>query len=231
MLSRLANCFRLRGLTSLRQPPWCQADLSAASGCQERWSRGYRLGVGRFGCCSRVFLWAGATSAYCFVVSIRLFWLMWQDSREMHAFRAEAGKIFVPCIRFGVQSGDFGYIARESCRGVFVPRVLESCMGLRSCQRSVLRGPLRSSGQNKGPCRVGRGHVHADCPCSASASLDMKKAPSGAFFICYAICGVRRRQADFLRLIAARSQQKGAKGPVSRRLGEKSVEGHSLLAA
>lgn len=61
--------------------------------------------------------------------------------------------------------------------------------------------------------------------------LDMKKAPEGAFFICYAICGVRRRQADFLQLIAARSQQKGAKGPVSRRLGEKSVESHSLLAA
>lgn len=175
----------------------------------------------------------------------------WQRLREMHAFRAEDGKIFVPCIRFGVQSGDFGYIAREycqgggvfasrasesciareSCRGVFVPRVLESCMGRRSCHRSALRGPLRSSGQNKGPCRVGRGHVYADCPCSALASLDMKKAPEGAFFICYAICGVRRRQADFLRLIAARSQQKGAKGPVSRRLGEKSVEGHSLLAA
>lgn len=61
--------------------------------------------------------------------------------------------------------------------------------------------------------------------------LDMKKAPESAFFICYAICGVRRHQADFLQLIAARSQQKRAKGPVSRRLGEKSVEGHSLLAA
>ena len=175
----------------------------------------------------------------------------WQRLREMHAFRAEDGKIFAPCIRFRVQSGDFGYIARkscqgggifasrasgscigrESCQGVFVPRVLESCMGLRSCQRSALRGPLRSSGQNKGPCCVGRGHVYAACPCSALASLDMKKAPSGAFFICYAICGVRRRQADFLQLIAARSQQKRAKGPVSRRLGEKSVEGHSLLAA
>ena len=155
----------------------------------------------------------------------------WQRLREMHAFRAEDGKIFAPCIRFRVQSGDFGCIARESCQGVFVPRVLESCMGLRSCQRSALRGPLRSSGQNKGPCCVGRGHVYAACPCSALASLDMKKAPSGAFFICYAICGVRRRQADFLQLIAARSQQKRAKGPVSRRLGEKSVEGHSLLAA
>lgn len=157
----------------------------------------------------------------------------WQRLREMHAFRAEDGKIFVPCIRFGVQSGDFGYIARESCRGggLFVSRGPESYIAREYCQRLALRGPLRSSGQNKGPCRVGRGHVYADCPCSALASLDMKKAPSGAFFICYAICGVRRRQADSLRLIAARSQQKGAKGPVSRRLGEKSVEGHSLLAA
>ena len=175
----------------------------------------------------------------------------WQRLREMHAFRAEDGKIFAPCIRFRVQSGDFGYIARkscqgggifasrstescigrESCRGVFVPRVLESCMGLRSCQRSALCGSLRSSGQKKSPFCARRGYVHAACPCSASASLDMKKAPEGAFFICYAICGVRRRQAGFLQLIAARSQQKGAKGPVSRRLGEKSVEGHSLLAA
>lgn len=115
--------------------------------------------------------------------------------------------------------------------GLFVSRCPESYMAREYCQRLVLRGPLRSSGQKKGPCRVGRGHVHAACPCPASASLDMKKAPEGAFFICYAICGVRRRQADFLWLIAARSQQKGAKGPVSRRLGEKSVEGHSLLAA
>lgn len=40
----------------------------------------------------------------------------WQRLREMHAFRAEAGRIFVPCIRFGVQSSDFGYIASESCQ-------------------------------------------------------------------------------------------------------------------
>ena len=122
-------------------------------------------------------------------------------------------------------------MGRESCRAVFVPRGPESYIARESCQRSALRGPLRSSGQKKSLCCVGRGHVYADCPCPALASLDMKKAPSGAFFICYAICGVRRRQADFLQLIAARSQQKRAKGPVSRRLGEKSVEGHSLLAA
>lgn len=41
----------------------------------------------------------------------------WRRLREMHAFRAEVGRIFVPCIRFGVQSGDFGCIARESCQG------------------------------------------------------------------------------------------------------------------
>ena len=133
----------------------------------------------------------------------------WQRLREMHAFRAEDGKIFAPCIRFRVQSGDFGYIARKSCQGggIFVSRSTESCIERESCQRSVLRGPLRSSGQNKGPCRVGRGHVHADCPCSASASLDMKKAPSGAFFICYAICGVRLTSCSLLQ------QEVSKKGP------------------
>lgn len=105
----------------------------------------------------------------------------WRRLREMHAFRAEVGRIFVPCIRFGVQSGDFGCIARESCQGapLFVSRSLESCMGRRSRQRSALRGPLRSGGQNKGPCCVRRGHAHAACPFPASASLDtgrLKKA-------------------------------------------------------
>ena len=105
----------------------------------------------------------------------------WQRLREMHAFRAEAGRIFVPCIRFGVQSGDFGCIARESCQGgpFFVSRSLESYMGRRSCQRLALRGPFRSGGQNKGTCCVGRGHAHAACPFPVSASLDtgrLKKA-------------------------------------------------------
>ena len=134
-------------------------------------------------------------------LSSRLLWLLWQDSRamyslfadctkkgapwqrlrEMHAFRAEAGRIFVPCIRVGVQSGDFGCIARESCQGgpFFVSRSLESYMGRRSCQRLALRGPFRSGGQNKGTCCVGRGHAHAACPFPASDSLDtgrLKKA-------------------------------------------------------
>lgn len=34
----------------------------------------------------------------------------------MHAFRGKNGKILAPCIHFRVQSGGFGYMARESCR-------------------------------------------------------------------------------------------------------------------
>lgn len=132
----------------------------------------------------------------------RLLWLLWQDSRamyplftdctkkephwqrfrEMHAFCAEAGRIFVPCIRFGVQSGDFGYIARESCQGgpFFASRSLESCMERRSCQCSALRRPLRSGGQNKGPCCVKKGHAHVACSFPASASLDTRRLKKAA---------------------------------------------------
>lgn len=99
---------------------------------------------GCFGCCGKI-------RALCILFSLiaRKGGPPWQRLREMYAFRAEAGRIFVPCIRFGVQSGDFGYIARESCQGgpFFASRSLESCMGRRSCQRSALRGPLRSGGQ------------------------------------------------------------------------------------
>ena len=99
---------------------------------------------GCFGCCGKI-------RALCILFSpiARKKEPHWQRFREMHAFCAEAGRIFVPCIRFGVQSGDFGYIARESCQGSppFASRSLESCMGRRSCQRSALRGPLRSGGQ------------------------------------------------------------------------------------
>jgi len=112
---------------------------------------------GCFGCCGKI-------RAPCILFSLiaRKRGPPWQRLREMHAFRAEAGRIFVPCIRFGVQSGDFGYIARESCQGgpFFASRSLESCMGRRSCRRSTLRGPLRSGGQNKGPCCVRKGHAH-----------------------------------------------------------------------
>ena len=147
--------------------------MRVASGRQGRWSCGCRFGTGRFGCCSGIFLRADAPSAHYFAMPIFKVVFAdvtriaphvsssrrlrkkrpppWQRSREMHAFRAEDGRIFVLCIRFGVQSGDFGYIACESCRGdgLFVSRSLESCMGRRSCRRSALLGPLpfRRAGQ------------------------------------------------------------------------------------
>lgn len=131
---------------------------------------------GCFGCCGKI-------RALCILFSpiTRKKGSPWRRLREMHAFRAEVGRIFVPCIRFGVQSGDFGYIVRESCQGgpVFVSRSPESYMGRRFCQRSALRGPLRSGGQNKGPCCVRKGHAHAACPFPALAFLDtrgLKKA-------------------------------------------------------
>ena len=106
----------------------------------------------------------------------------WRRLREMHAFRAEVGRIFVPCIRFGVQSGDFGCIARESCQGgpFFVSRSLESYMGRRSCQRLALRGPFRSGGQDKDLRCVRKGHAHAACPFPASASLDTRRLKKAA---------------------------------------------------
>lgn len=132
---------------------------------------------GYFGCCGKI-------RAPCILFSLiaRKRGPPWQRLHEMHAFRAEVGRIFVPCIRFGVQSGEFGYIVRESCQGgpFFASRSLESCMGRRSCQRSALRGPLRSGGQNKGPCCVGRGHAHATCPFPASASLDTRRLKKAA---------------------------------------------------
>lgn len=132
---------------------------------------------GCFGCCGKI-------RAPCILFSpiARKKGPHWQRFREMHAFRAEDGKIFILCIRFGMQSGDFGCIARESCQGgpFFVSRSLESYMGRRSCQRSALRGPFRSGGQNKGPCCVGRGHAHATCPFPASASLDTRRLKKAA---------------------------------------------------
>ena len=55
----------------------------------------------------------------------------------MHAFRGKNGKILAPCIHFRVQSGGFGYMARESCRQgrLFASRGPRSCMARRTCQR------------------------------------------------------------------------------------------------
>ena len=55
----------------------------------------------------------------------------------MHAFRDQDGNILAPCIHFRVQSGDLGYMARESCRQgpFFASRSPKSRMARRCCQR------------------------------------------------------------------------------------------------
>ena len=61
----------------------------------------------------------------------------WQHPPEMHAFRDQDGNILAPCIHFRVQSGDLGYMARESCRQgpFFASRSPKSRMARRCCQR------------------------------------------------------------------------------------------------
>ena len=61
----------------------------------------------------------------------------WQHPPEMHAFRDQDGNILAPCIHFRAQSGDLGYMARESCRQgpFFASRSPKSRMARRCCQR------------------------------------------------------------------------------------------------
>ena len=163
-------------------PPWCWAIWLLFQDLSLGWCSVCLLIRcvylrGCFSCCGKI-------RALCILFSLiaRKRGPSWRRLREMHASRAEAGRIFVPCIRFGVQSGDFGYIASESCQEspFFTSRSLESCMGRRSCQRSALCGPLRSGRQNKGPCCVRKGHAHAACPFPASASLDTRRLKKAA---------------------------------------------------
>lgn len=67
----------------------------------------------------------------------------------MYAFRDQNGKILALCIHFRVQSGDSGYMARESCRQgpLFASSGQKSRIARRTCQRCpahLPRGPLPS---------------------------------------------------------------------------------------
>ena len=61
----------------------------------------------------------------------------WQHPPEMHAFRDQDGNILALCIHSRAQSGDSGYMARESCRQgpFFASRSPKSRMARRCCQR------------------------------------------------------------------------------------------------
>ncbi len=82
---------------------------------------------------------AGKNRAVCipFSPNARKRPLSWQHPPEMHAFRDQDGNILALCIHSRAQSGDLGYMARESCRqGPFsASRSPKSRMARRCCQR------------------------------------------------------------------------------------------------
>ena len=83
----------------------------------------------------------------------------WQLPPEMHAFRDRNGNISALCIHFRAQSGDSGYMARESCRqgpsfasGNPKPRMARRC-----CQRRAAFPRQRPAVRPNGLCALRRG--------------------------------------------------------------------------
>ena len=85
----------------------------------------------------------------------------WQYPPEMHAFRDQDGNILAPCIHFRAQSGDSGYMARESCRQgpFFASRNPKSRMTRRCCQRRPAFPRQRPAVQPNGLCAVRQRHA------------------------------------------------------------------------
>ena len=85
----------------------------------------------------------------------------WQHPPEMHAFRDQDGNILAPCIHSRVQSGDSGYMARESCRqGPFsASRNPKSRMTRRCCQRRAAFPRQRPAVRPNGLCAMRQRHA------------------------------------------------------------------------
>ena len=93
----------------------------------------------------------------------------WQHPPEMHAFRDQDGNILAPCIHFRAQSGDSGYMARESCRQgpSFASRSPKSRMARRCCQRRAAFLRQRHAVRPNGLCALRQRHaVRPDGPCA-----------------------------------------------------------------
>lgn len=102
----------------------------------------------------------------------------WQHPPEMHAFRDQDGNIFALCIHFQAQSGDSGYMARESCRQgpFFASRGPKSCMARRCCQRRPAFPRQRPAVRPNGLCalqssRTGFAQRHAQLACRMRGPL------------------------------------------------------------
>ena len=85
----------------------------------------------------------------------------WQHPPEMHAFRDQNGNILAPCIHSRVQSGDLGYMARESCRQgpFFASRSPKSRMARRCCQRRPAFPRQRLAVRRNGLCAMRQRHA------------------------------------------------------------------------
>ena len=85
----------------------------------------------------------------------------WQHPPEMHAFRDQNGNILAPCIHSRVQSGDLGYMARESCRQgpFFASRNPKSRMARRCCQRRPAFLRQQPAVRRNGLCALRQRHA------------------------------------------------------------------------
>ena len=85
----------------------------------------------------------------------------WQHPPEMHAFRDQNGNILAPCIHSRAQSGDLGYMARESCRQgpFFASRSPKSRMARRCCQRRPAFPRQRLAVRRNGLCAMRQRHA------------------------------------------------------------------------
>ena len=79
----------------------------------------------------------------------------------MHALRDQNGNILAPCIHSRAQSGDLGYMARESCRQgpSFASRSPKSRMARRCCQRRAAFPRQRPAVRRNGPCALRQRHA------------------------------------------------------------------------
>ena len=119
----------------------------------------------------------------------------WQHPPEMHAFRDQNGNILAPCIHSRVQSGDSGYMARESCRQgpFFASRNPKSRMARRCCQRRAAFPRQRPAVRPNGPCAMRQRHAargmaeRALRPAARAWPACRMRAP------CHLACARRRR--------------------------------------
>ena len=141
----------------------------------------------------------------------------WQHPPEMHAFRDQDGNILAPCIHSRVQSGDSGYMARESCRqGPFsASRNPKSRMARRCCQRRPAFLRQQPAVRRNGLCAMRQRHaVRPDGPCALRRRPGLLAACAPPCHLAYARRGLRSSRTGF----AVRDPPRGPRTDASRYL-------------